>query len=617
MRDYFLEYMKHELEEAGVDIHKPGFIYDDAFKAFENAYVHAGFNGHISYREMIERYLLSDEERTTLYDSKYEMGNTVVLEKVDCTYEALAEELTDMFHNDRTVVASEFTRNGGLRSRIKSSLGIDFSKYYDGKGKKHTEAELKILYLFYYMENCRDEKRNVLKMLANPSIENVDNTAVGIETSNGRIMKELKDSVGREISVEFRGKVKRALSQMALDWQHVIQSASMVMDYADEYGYADNLDPLIAKYNKVADTFSIKDVPDKYVHSLYELLYLKLAQHENQGREKDIHFVNSIPIVHLERSAEQIEILLHLRRMIVERCRVAEYIETYAEELAELVYLKNECTKGEIQRIYRCANKAEMILGFFAEETMLLNMTRDKVNVAFIVACLQAIILSEQTEEFKYKFPAYDKVSRTYKRVQGALKGEDKIVYEALKAYFVRKVLECMNCNYGRKKTKDRLTQIENMCDMLFYKILAIPDLDAMVLVHDYYVKAICQEIIEFPQRQDALMCFRKMIEEHGYEYVDIDNIVGNVFYESAIMYSNLNEIAERLIYRIHNPDDENDLVSFDFEVCDMSEENVLKNVRIEFLVEYDRHVITAYAMRRDYSLEMISRLNSVGISLN
>ena len=112
-------------------------------------------------------------------------------------------------------------------------------------------------------------------------------------------------------------------------------------------------------------------------------------------------------------------------------------------------------------------------------------------------------------------------------------------------------------------------------------------------------------------------MCFRKMIEEHGYEYVDTDNIVGNVFYESADMYSNLNEITERLIYRINNPDDENDLVSFDFEVCDMREENVLKNVRIEFLVEYDRHVITAYAMKRDYSLEMISRLKSVGISLN
>lgn len=617
MRDYFLKYVKQQLEEAGVDIHKRGFIYDEPFKSFENDYVYTGLDGYISYREVIERYLLSDEERIALYDSKYEMGNIVLLRTEDCTYEALAEELTDMFHDDRTVVASEFTRNGGLRQRIKSSLGIDFTKFHDGKNKEHTEAEFKILYLFYHIENCRDEKRNVLKMLANPSIENVDNTAVGIETSNGRIMKELKDSVGREISVEFRGKVKRALSQMALDWQHIIQSASMVMDYADEYRYADNLDPLIAKYNRIADTFSIKDIPDKYVHSLYEVLYLKLAQNENQGREKDIHFVNSIPIVHIERSTEQIEILLRLRKMIVERCRAAEYVKTYAEELAELVYLRNDCTKGEIQRISRCANKVEMILEFFAEETMLLNMTRDKVNVAFIVACLQAIILSEQTEEFKYKFPAYDKVSKTYKRVQGALKGEDKIVYEALKAYFVRKVLECMNCNYGRKKTKDRLTQIENMCDMLFYKILDIPDLDVMVLVHDYYVKAISQEIIEFPQRQVAFMYFKRMIEEHGYDYVDTKNIVGNVFYESAIMYSNLDEIAERLINRIYNPDDKNDLVSFDFEVYDMSEENVLKNVHVEFLVEYDRQVITAYAVKRDYSDEMINRLNTVGITLN
>lgn len=617
MREYFLEYMKHQLEEAGVDIHKPGFIYDEAYKIFDDAYVHAGLDGQISYREMIERYLLSDEERANLYVSKYEMGNIVPLRKEDCTYEALAEELTDMFHDDRAVVASEFTRNGGLKSRIKSSLGIDFAKFRDSEGKEHTDAEFKILYLFYCMENCKEEKRNVLKMLANPSIENVDNTAVGIKTSNGRIMKELKDSIGREISVEFRGKVKRTLSRMAQDWQHIIQSASMVMDYADECGYTDDLDPVIEKYSKIADTFMLKDIPDKYVHSLYELLYLKLAQHENRGREKDIHFVNSIPIVHIERNTEQIETLLYLRRMIVERYRVAEYIEIYADELAELVYLRSDCTKREIQKIIRCANKVEMILEFFAEETMLLYMTKDKVNVAFIVACLQAIILSEQTEEFKYKFPAYDKVSRTYKRVQGALKGEDKIIYEALKAYFVRKVLECMNCNYGRKKTKDRLTQIENMCDTLFYKILAIPDLDVMVLVHDYFVKAISQEIIEFPQRQDAFVYFKSMIEEHDYEYVDTENIVGNVFYESAIMYSNLEEIAERLIRRIHNPDKENDLVSFDFEVCDISEENVLKNVRLEFLVEYDRHVITAYAMKRNYSDEMVNRLRAVGISLN
>lgn len=609
MKKYSMLFMEHQLKEAGVDIHKKGFIFEDSFKQFENAYMHTGLNGYISYRELIERYLLSDEERIDLYDSKYEMGNVVPLRKEDCTFEALADELTELFHN-RTILASEFTRNGGLRTRIKSSIGLDLAKFTD------RAAEMKVLYLFYSIENCRNEKRNVLKMLANPSIENVDNSLVGVETSNGRIMKNLKDSVGMEISVEFRGLVKRTLSKMAEDWQNVIYSASILMDQADEYGYSDNLDPMIEKYSKIAEAFEVKSIPDNYAHSLYEVLYLKLAQHENQGREKDIHFVNSIPIVHPERTLEQIDMLLELRRYIVERGDVAKYIKTYAKELAELVYLRKEYTKAEVQKIIRCVDKVEMILGFFAEETRLLFITKDRVNVAFIVACLQAIILSEQTEEFKYKFPAYDKVSKTPKRVQGALKGEDKVVFEALKAYFVRKVLECMNCNYGRTKTKERLTQIENLCDMLFYKILSIPDLDTMILVHDYYVKAISQEIIEYPERYNAYIYFKTMIEEHGYEYVDKNNIVGNVFFESAVMYSNLDEIADRLVIRINNPDEEKDLICFDFEVCDMNEVNVLKEVHIEFLIEYERHIISAYTMEMRYSNEMNKRLKAVGISL-
>lgn len=616
-RDIFLEGIKKELENAGVNYHSPDYLGSDCFTPFKDRYFISGPEGKTTYREIIERYLLDDEEKATMYKSRYEMGNGIILKDEECQYSKLAEELCKYFNNEVNVDPKEFYRNGGLRDRIKNGIGMNLDFYKTvWDTDNNTSLVFKILFLFYRVEHVEFSDRNVIKMLSKPSMENVDNSAIGMYTSNGSIMNLLKENVEREISVEFRGKVKQTLCHIVTDWEKLIKEASMVMDIAYANDTKCELDNIIRKYNKVALGFQVKEKPESYHLSPIELLYLKLAQHENIGRENDIIFVNSIDTTYQTRTDEQIKIMNELQGFIIERNKAGEYIRVYVDEICELVYLRYEVSEGETQRIISSIEKVETILDFFASQTKMYFETDDKINVTFIISCLQAIILSEQSEKFMYKFPAYDKVSRSYKRVQGALKGDDKIVFEALKTYFVRKVMECYNCNIGRQEGKEKLTIVENICDTLLQKILHIPDIETMITVHDYYVKAISDDIIAFPQRKNALHYLTSELMKLNYEYVDPDNQIGEMFFDSAKMKDSLDELIDRLKKRIDEEDKDDVIVSFDYEVCNIADESAIKKMHVEFCIYKTKNVIRLDSLIKHYSERLLQRFKEFGIQM-
>lgn len=83
-RGIFLEGIKRELENAGVNYHSPDYLGSDCFTPFKDRYFLGGPEGKTRYREIIERYLLDDEEKAAMYKSRYEMGNGIILKDEEC-----------------------------------------------------------------------------------------------------------------------------------------------------------------------------------------------------------------------------------------------------------------------------------------------------------------------------------------------------------------------------------------------------------------------------------------------------------------------------------------------------------------------------------------------------
>jgi hypothetical protein len=205
MLSYIVQIIEQRLKDAGVNIYEPRFWESDGFLPFRDEYYIGGPEGKITIREIVERFILSEDEVKQIYTSKYDMGNHIVLKEEDCQYTELAAELNKLYDYRLCVDAKEFYRANGLRDRIKKFMLIDLDKYKDLKDEdyeRNTAEVFKILFLLYKLENVFYKDRNILKMLGNPSLENVDNSSVGLHTSNGNIMKDLKDNLEREISLE-------------------------------------------------------------------------------------------------------------------------------------------------------------------------------------------------------------------------------------------------------------------------------------------------------------------------------------------------------------------------------------------------------------------------------
>ncbi len=621
MNNYIVDEVKQRLNDAGVNINAIDFWKTEEFQPFIEEYYLGGPEGKITIREIVERYILSDEEVMKLYKSKYDMGNRIILSEEDCQYSKLAEELNKVLNHEVSVDAKEFYRSNGLRDRIKKFLLIDLDKYktdfknddYD----RNTSEVFKLLYLFYLLENSAYKDRNVLKMLGNPSLENVDNSMIGLSTSNGAIMKDLKDSAERELSTDYRAKVKSTIWKIVIEWEDVISAISGIIDYSEENGLKHDMDLMIGKYSKVAMGMETEIIPDKYDDSPIEQLYLRLCQHENLGREKDILFINSLDIDNQKRTREQIEKLKELRKKVVKKDDVGLFIKTHCHDIAPLVYLRKVSSK-EGEALTKLIDKVNLILEFFTRETKLFIHTKNTVSVTYIISCLQAIVLSEQNEKFNYKFPAYDKVTRTPRSVQNSLNYQEVDVFEALKTYFVRKVMECWNCNIGREYAKKQMTILENICDSLLYKILQIPNMEDMKLAHDYLIKRIGHDVFEFSEKARAKEVMTNKLLDLGYRYNDPKNIIGNAFYESGIMDENLNEIYENISNSIFDESWE-ELIesSFDYEIS-MSDNFVVGKQHLAFIVDKIKKVV--YPAEKFEGIEFsdgyLERLQKIGVKL-
>ena len=113
----------------------------------------------------------------------------------------------------------------------------------------------------------------------------------------------------------------------------------------------------------------------------------------------------------------------------------------------------------------------------------------DYITELLIISCLQSILLDKQDEIFDYKFYRFEGKKGDRKgviRVQAALKN-DAHTYDALRVYWVRRVVDRSYANVGDSKMRAITSKFEEQCVNILVKILKCSSIEEMLAMNSFY----------------------------------------------------------------------------------------------------------------------------------
>lgn len=189
--------------------------------------------------------------------------------------------------------------------------------------------------------------------------------------------------------------------------------------------------------------------------------------------------------------------------------------------------------------------KVERIISFFRRQVVSINNYDGRVDVTFVIACLQSIVLSDSNEIFDYRFPGYKKKSSSFKRVQAAVKheNEENEVYDALQCRFVNVVRACWLLNLGVDNKE--ILRIENICDSILREILYCSDVESMLIVHNYYRRKFNNCLILTDFQVKGIEKIRDYLKTIKFDYIDKMLDIRKLFTEYSMIDSNLTDILD------------------------------------------------------------------------
>jgi len=231
------------LLKHGIDIRDYDYKKSENYQKIENARVFSDDNFSMALDEYIERLLLTEHDVYDTYESVYDMGNPYELDDEECEVSALtlaiiktmdtlgeteiktwekSKERKDVIaaevargaqEEDAKTLVNTFTRkDGGYTEQLKTYFNLDLDLFDDNDIRNRRE-KAKILYFIYMLKNKYFPETNVLELLSKPSMENIDNSFLGWETSNGRFIKLIKHALEKELSSVAKDNIKRAVAQ--------------------------------------------------------------------------------------------------------------------------------------------------------------------------------------------------------------------------------------------------------------------------------------------------------------------------------------------------------------------------------------------------------------------
>lgn len=546
MLELFMESMKEFLLSYGIDICHNDYKNSEYYSKIKDTRIFGCAGGSMSLEEFIERYLLIDQK--TLYKSIYDMGNTCELVDEKCEDTAVAKEIITVLGlaNESDIEAetvefvANFSRPDGLIERLKTYLGFDLESF-DKSNERYKYERCKILYLIYMLENIYFPKTNVLMLLSKPSMESIDNSFIGMKTYNGMVIKLMKDSLEKELSLSVKEKIKMTVANIVSIWDKILENAMILIDFLYENGYKYDFEETICSLQADPRETGITENTQKYTHSPIETLYLKMVQHEFMGNIIDISRINDMQKDYIQNvSSELVEEMKPLHYSTIDINQVEKYIDENALRISKYVYLKSNVSKDDVRRIRTFKRKICKWMDFCVRARPLFNK-KDISNELQVISFLQALILDDQSETFDYIFYGYQKHMKHKPQVQAALKN-DKYVINALQCYWARKVTDHWYANIGKYDARLKVRALERTCDRVLEEILRYPNVDEMLEIHKIYLAKVDMGLITTVEQILAAQRLTGYLRDKGFEYVDS-------FYQIRYVFMNPAEIADTYIF--------------------------------------------------------------------
>lgn len=468
------------------------------------------------------------------FDSIYDMGNPNEIEDSECTDDAVATEIWYSLSLDKegiteANVLDELERKSGLIERIEKYLGIDLNQLVRDDDREKRERS-KILYFFYILEHRYYPNINVLMLLDKPSMENIDNTFLGWQTHNGKIVRTVKEALGKELPLGEKGRVYSTIAAISTEWDSTLNNARLLLDFLHDYGFDYTSVELL--HSPIPIFISNEGSRENTCQYPVERLYLTVSQREYLGNLLDIAFVNKIQSSNsYDVPPELVEEMRSLIHKPLDFNNVEEHIKDNALRLSYYVYLGKKTTKEDVRRIRTFAHKFQKFLNFCNRANCVIPI-QEISNELQIVSFLQALILDDQSEAFDYTYHDYQDRAKHMMRVQAALKN-DKSVPDALQVYWIRKVTDRWYANVGKYDVRLKLREIEQACDELRKQILSQSTLDGMVATHDFYLDQIDPGFFEVSNQIRSVIRVLNYLQSIGFSYEDHECKIRYAFLDS------------------------------------------------------------------------------------
>lgn len=489
-----------------IDITDEKYMKSEGFLKYKDALVPVEDSFSISLEEYIERFLLTDFDKYDLYKSFYDMGNPYELTEELCEYTTIArviilEEdhvtdiddklqnweniINDTYMEKENQIINSFTRKkGGCLEQLKKHLNIDLDSFnYETLRNKRERA--KILYFIYTLKKQNTQGIQILNLLEKPSMENIDHTTWGWETSNGKWIKKVQRSVSKEITLQLKINIEKGLLCIMDTWGEFMYSARNYMEDMSEHGY-DFHDSITSLETLMSES----PIFEKTATSTpLQILYLRLSQYKYLGQIKDLLKVYNFQAdIEYNIPPEYIVEMTELETKTLKKDDIDAYFSIEnVQSIAHLVYLKPDISRDERRKI---RESRQLVYNFFNLPylTALYPNILNDITELHIISCLQVILLYKD-KKFVYKFHGYEGTKGNRKNIGTPLvkfkKGEQ--LYDAYQVYLVNQVIDCSFANVGKNNFIKNYHELNILCLETLEKILSCSTWEETYNMHLFY----------------------------------------------------------------------------------------------------------------------------------
>ena len=483
MLQYLIEEEKEKIYKLGIDISKNEYVENEKFKDLQKSFVVCG-NEVLSEAWFIEKYIVGQERLEEIY-TPYAFGIERNLNEDELEDSAWFEALSTNILPTRSPkdIQRYFYRDEKGDDNAKKGLikRIEKTGFYISDFQKDQDM-LRLLTLLYRFESEFNVKWT--PYYSNATIENVDDSFIGLETKNGELTSFLKRNIAKNLSVDYVRRVRDVLIAIGKSWEWQIQKITVRLDFSWKGSYVDELKRIKRELQRIVG-YMVEMPRAEYKENILESFYLKLSQYEDIGLENDLIFINEKEIfstpVHY-----RVDEFKRLAYAPINRDKMVEYLEENKTELLPLVFEKDETSKYESKRYDKAVE-------YFSDFIEMLDLNTQAVHQE-VFPKLYPIVFMQEILSLDKKYKIENKYYRHQTTELKSLYTELRYgIYARRKSQIaiIKRVNNRLYHYSGRKEEAELTTEIEVYIDKILHRIYETNCIEDMLHAHSFFMNTV------------------------------------------------------------------------------------------------------------------------------